>query len=270
MRFEVFAAFGAACMVATMSGASESRGAVCEQLWKEESARAYHARPRPDYGQLLARWLSHREQCAGTVAYEARLAIAYVAAGKPGEARRVLASLRGARSEYAYLVDLASLQMDYLGLAEGPVSRGRLEAVEKQFREYVRAHPSVPEGYAQLGSLQTMLGKHAEAIASLSAALKSSMDLSGAYRNLTISYSALGRYEEAMRAADEAVDLGPDMFVDSEFIYAAARANASVGKIDAAVTALNVLATKRPELQKAPEFWDAVNFVKAKRAAAKQ
>ena len=35
------------------------------------------------------------------------------------------------------------------------------------------------------------------------------------------------------------------------------------------MNALNVAATKRPELQKDPEFWDAANFVKAKRAAAK-
>lgn len=180
----------------------------------------------------------------------------------------MLAPLRGGHARYAFLVELASLQIDDLGLAEGAGTRDRIEAVEAKFQAYVRAHPSVPEARAQLGSLQTMLGKHQDAIASLTAALKSPMDLSGLYRNLTISYAALGRYDEAMQTADQAVELGPDMFVDPQFIYAAARASASVGKIDAAVTALNVLATKRPELQKDPEFWDAARFVKEKKAAA--
>jgi tetratricopeptide (TPR) repeat protein len=115
-----------------------------------------------------------------------------------------------------------------------------------------------------------MLGRHADAVASLSRALKSSMDLSGVFRNLTISWSALGRYEDAMRAADEAVDLAPDLFTDPSFVYAAARAFAAGGKVDAAVSVLNVIATKRPELRNAPEFWEAAKFVKARKAAAKR
>ncbi len=256
-------------MVATTASASESKGAACEKLWRQESAQAVHGGARPEYEGLLARWLSHRPQFAGTVAWEARLAIAYVAAGKPDDARKVLAPLQGKSSEYAYLVDLASLQLDYLALAHGPETRERLEAVEGQFDAYVRKHPALPEGYAQLGALHMLLDKHAEAVATLSKALGSSMDLAGVYRNLTISHSALGQWQEAMKAADEAVNLGPDMFVDAPFIYAAATAFASGGQVQTAVSALNVLATKRPELQKDPEFWKVANFVKAKKAAAK-
>jgi tetratricopeptide (TPR) repeat protein len=258
------------CMVATMSGASDSSGSVCEQLWKQESAKALHDGGRPDYEHLLARWLSHRQQCAGTVAYEARLAIAYVAAGKPDEARRVLSPLRGVGSEYAYLVDLAALQIDYFALTTHEITRERLEALEKQFRAYVRKYPHVPEGHAQLGALETMLGHHADAVISLREALKSSMDLSGVHRNLAISASALGRYEEAMRSADEAVELAPELFSDPPFVYAAAKAAAAVGKIDAAVNALNVIATKQPEVRNDPAFWEAANFVKAKKAGAKR
>jgi tetratricopeptide (TPR) repeat protein len=258
-------------MVATIASASDDRAAACEEHWKQESAKTIHGGARgarPDYEGLLARWLSQRQRCAGTVAWEARLAVAYVAAGKPDDARKVLSPLQGGASEYAYLVDLASLQVEYFGLEQGPVTKDRLEAVEKRFEAYVRKHPGVPEGHAQLGALRTMLGEHADAVASLTKALNSSMDLSGVYRNLTISYSALGRYADAMKAADEAVDRGPDMFVDSAFVYAAAKAFAASGKIGAAVNALNVIATKRPELQKDPAFWDAANFVKAKKAAA--
>jgi tetratricopeptide (TPR) repeat protein len=270
IRFEALAAVVATCMVATMAGASENRAAVCEQLWKQESAKAIHGGASPDFPQLLARWLSHGPQCAGTVAYEARLAIAYVAAGRPDEAREVLAPMRGIQSEYAHLVELAALQLDYFAVAKGTITDDRLKGLESQFRTYVRKHPHVPEGYAQLGALQTMLGKHAEAVGSLSAALKSSMDLAGVHRNLTISYAALGRYEEAVRSADEAVDLGPDMLSDAAFVYAAAKASAAVGKISAAVTVLNVIATKRPELREDPGFWDAANFVKARKAAARR
>lgn len=267
--WKALAAAVAACLVATMTSAADGRGAACEELWKQESAKAIYGGARPDHEGLLARWLSHRLQCAGTVAWEARLAIAYVVAGKPEEARNALAGVQGVPSAYAHVVDLASLQVEYFGLAQGPVTKDRLEAVEKQFEAYVRKHPGVPEGHAQLGALRTMLGKHADAVASLTKALKSPMDLSGVYRNLTISYSALGRYAAAIKTADEAVDRGPDMFMDPPFVYAAARAFAAGGQIQAAVNALNVAATKRPELQKDPEFWDAANFVKAKKAAAK-
>jgi tetratricopeptide (TPR) repeat protein len=222
-----------------------------------------------DAERLLERWLSHRRRCEGTVAWESRLAFAYVMAGRPEEARRVLAPLVGRASQNEYLVDLATLQFDYVGLLRGEVSKDGILRVEEQFQAYVRKYPHGTDGYGQLGVIQTILGKHGEAVASLTAALKSPMNMTGVYWGLTISYSKLGRYSEAMEAADEAVDLLPELLNDPSFVYAAARAFAAGGKVDAARNSLKVLATKRPEVRGDPEFLDVVRFVMGKKAASR-
>ena len=64
--------------------------------------------------------------------------------------------------------------------------------MEGKFRAFVKAHPQVAEGRAMLGGILTGLDKHDEAIKALRAGLKSSTDLTGVYRNLTVSFTGAG------------------------------------------------------------------------------
>lgn len=241
----------------------------CEQQWRLESAKATEQVP-PDYLGLLQRWQKDEKQCAGTIAYEARLALAYVFVKQPDKAREVLKPLIKVRSDYSYLVDFSQLQIDYFTeLLYGVSTMENVRKLEGESLAFVKKYPDFPDGYGILGGLQTLLGKHSEAIKSLEVGLHSTMDVSGVYRNLTISYTEVGRYEEAIRASGKAVELNKGLTSDQYFAYALAKADAAVGNLREAEIVLRVIATKKPEARRDPEFKKAVDFVTSKMDANK-
>src|ERR1700739_404894 len=89
----------------------DAKAEKCEQLWREESSTIQ----KIDVGstELLQRWQMHRKECAGSIAYEARLATAYLVAKQPEKAREIIRPFVGRPSELSYLVDYAQLQIDY-------------------------------------------------------------------------------------------------------------------------------------------------------------
>jgi tetratricopeptide (TPR) repeat protein len=235
----------------------------CEQQWSVESAKAVDRDP-PDYPGFLTRWQQYGQQCSGTVAYEARLAFAYLFLKQPNKAREVLKPLGKTSSPYRYLVDFALLHADATDITNGVIKREDVIALEQKYAAFVRKYPDFADGYAVLGGLQTALEKHAEAIQSLEAGKQSSMDVSSVYRNLTLSYTAMARYSEALETADKAFRLKNSLKLDQYFVYAFAKASAGTGDLKTAENALRVIATKKPEVRNDPDFKNAVDFVMAR------
>lgn len=240
--------------------ARQDPAAWCEVQWRIESARAREEHPS-DMTPLLRRWEGLADKCRGTVAYEARLAMARLLIGQVGEARVLLKSVNAAGSPYEYLVEFATVLCDSYALMNGSPTEEEARRVEKEMRAFVWRHPDFAEGHAVLGALQGGLGMHAEAIRSLELGLRSSMDVSGVYRNLTVSYVALERYQDAFRAAENAHRLDKRVTSDRYFMYGLATAEAGIGKIESARDALGLIAAKQPEVRNDPGFQRALEFV---------
>lgn len=235
----------------------------CEQQWRTESAKV--ADPTPaEYTELLKRWQQYGPKCSGTVVFEARSSIIYSLLEETDKAREVLKGVAGTPSDYRHLADLSSLQADTADVMKGSLTLEDVRGLEEKYIVFVKRYPDFPDGYGILGGFQSLLDKHVEAIKSLEIGLRSSMDVWGVYRNLTISYTALGRYKEAIHAADEAFERNRHLTSDPYFAYALAKADAGVGNFKAADTVLRVIAVKVPGVRRDPEFKEAVDFVMAK------
>lgn len=268
--FGIAAAFGVGAE--TLSG---SRAEWCEQQWLGESRRfVSEQRGSPDLLGLVDQWRAYRSKCGGSVAYEARLAVLLAMTGRSSEARVQLAPVLGpgAKSSYANLVELAQLQIEtWEILADSEArQRERLLEVEKKHRNLVRRYPDWPIGLAVLGGLQTNLGLHSEAVSNLNRAKSADSDMFGIYRNLTISLAALGRYRDALDAADIAVEMNQALFSDPEFVCAGAIANAGLGQFKSARLTLQVLVSKQPNLRHDSNFALAVSTVKTLEENARQ
>lgn len=87
------------------------------------------------------------------------------------------------------------------------------------------------------------------------------MSKAGIYRNLTISYATVGKYDDALKAADSASEMNKESSSDPDFMYAVVKTDAALGDFVAAQTALKVLAANVPEVRNTPEFADAANFL---------
>jgi tetratricopeptide (TPR) repeat protein len=259
-------------MSPAVAKAGDDKAKWCEARWKAESGATREKSGVLDYADLLGRWRGLAPKCSGTVAYEARLAMVHVLMGKTADAERVLKSVSEVPSAYAYLVELARLQMGYVQHMNG-TSTEPPEALEARFRAYVEKHGEVPEAQAQYGAILGGTGKHAEAVRALEAAVRlgkpAGIELWGVWRNLTLDYEALRRHADACHAADEAVALRRELMQDTEFVCAAAKANAATGNVTGAVAALEALLGSRPEVRSDPQFGAAARFVNTIKAGLK-
>jgi tetratricopeptide (TPR) repeat protein len=115
-----------------------------------------------------------------------------------------------------------------------------------------------------LGSIEVLLNRHTAAIPLLekAAAMEGSPgSRAGIYRNLTISYAEVGRYQDAYDVGGKAVSLSKALFADPDFMYAVAKADCGLGKFTDAQTAIRVIAAKRPQVTGTKDFHSAVEFV---------
>lgn len=183
---------------------------------------------------------------------------------QPDKAREVLKPLARTPSDYSYLVDFSLLHADMAEVMNRTIKMEDVRRLEEKYLAFVKRYPEFPDGHGMLGGIQTILEKHDDAIKSLEVGLRSAMDVSGVYRNLTISYTAVGRYEEAIRVADKAFQLNRRLTSDPDFAFALAKADAGIGNFHAAETVLRVIAAKVPEVRSDPDFKEAVDFVTAK------
>jgi len=83
----------------------------------------------------------------------------------------------------------------------------------------------------------------------------------GIYRNLTINYAELGRYQQAYDAAGRAIGLRKSVMADPYFVYGVAKGEAGLGMFKEAMTALRVIAAKHPGINQDPDFKATVDFV---------
>jgi tetratricopeptide (TPR) repeat protein len=253
-------------------------GEWCEQQW-EITTNNVAVEFDASYRDAIAQWEKLAGKCSGTIAYEARLATIYALANEPVKARRVLQGIAGKESEYGYLAEMAQLQVETseaLATGTSPEKKDKLEGVARKYVTFVKKYPRWPTGYAVLGGLQTTLGQHQAAVRTLMAGIevtdkekRASPNLWGVYRNLTISYAALGEYRTALDAGDIAYEMKKGISSDQYFMYAMARAYAGVGNFQAAQNALNLILAKKPEVRGDPEFVDTVNFAAARARAGK-
>ncbi|MBI2381361.1 MAG: hypothetical protein HYV16_11470 [Gammaproteobacteria bacterium] len=251
-----------------MAETSQSKGQWCERQWLTESAN-FVDRDAPDYMGLLESWKKYREKCQGTVAYEARMALIYYFLDKPTRARDVLRSVENVGSEYDYLRDILAILTEYKEyMLAQKIDESLLRAFKKRFSNYVGKYPESMEGYAQLGAVQMSLGEHESAIISFAAAIEKApetADLAGLLRNLTVSYSEIGHYQDAYDVAGAAINRRKSVTEDAEFMLALAKAEAGLGMFKEAETTLRVIVTKHPSLREEPDFQATVNFVLEKR-----
>jgi tetratricopeptide (TPR) repeat protein len=256
-----------ACQLSPSAFAAQSTPEWCEQQWRADSAD-FNARSM-NLSALTARYSRHEAECKGTVTYEARLAGAYAMTHQFDRALEILKPVDGASGPWQHLVDFAKLQIDFFSLLDAEtVTRAQAVELRNKFEAYVRKYPDFRDAYSQLGALQAELGDHSSAIKSLEFAIRSPMNMSGAFNLLTISYTAVGRYDDALQAADRAYDMDKAVTSDPRFMYALAKSNAGVGQLEAARRTLQVIAAKKPEVRTDPEFKEAVQFVVARQKSA--
>ncbi|MDF2446009.1 MAG: Tetratricopeptide repeat [Moraxellaceae bacterium] len=240
----------------------------CEEQWR---AQAPDYLQRNDFNGLLARWQQLAPECRGTVAWESRLALVHSSLGDFAKARATLEGIDGLNSEYAWLAELMYLLND----SREHVATGRFDTdyaarLAGSWEEYIKAHPGRPEGYRELGSLHMLQGRYAEAVANLEKATAADSQVWLVFRDLTIGYTELGRYQEALLAAAEATAKRSDLTQDAEFILALGRANAGLGRFELAYKALELIAKLRPEVKGDPQYAATEQFIRAQEKGGKQ
>lgn len=240
----------------------------CEKQWITESARLLSG-PTANSAAMLEKWRSYETRCGSTYAYVGRLALIQILMNDFAGANRTLERAPKADSPFAYSLDAAKIQLKVQQRLSDPkpITTQELSQFETSYATLVRKYPNWPTGFALLGGVQTLLGKHADAIRNLEVAKNGdAYDLSGVYRNLTISFAATGAFQSAMEAADKAFALNDRLTSDSAFAYALANTNSALGHLDDAETVLKVIVTKRPEVRNDPDFIRAVEFYKQQRS----
>lgn len=212
----------------------------CEKQWIANSAAYTSQDGKPKGNLLLTYWLTLEPRCGATFAYSGRLALVHVLMKDFNAAKSVLAKAPPTGgSPYAYSVDIAKvmLQVEERIAAAKPVTGQDIAQFEKSYANLVAKYPKWPTGYALLAGVQTLLGKHHEAIRNLKVAAKGdAYELFGVYRNLTISYAAIGDFMSAADSADKAYRLNPGLTSDSAYMFAAATAASGTGHFDDAET----------------------------------
>ena len=131
------------CCLAGNALSATTSAQWCEEQWKAASAAAVDQQP-PDYAGLLHQWQQLGARCAGTVAYEARLASAYVFLGRPEKAREVLAPFKDVPSPYRHLVDFMLIQADAQDITKGRITIQDVEKLEKMYANLVSRYPEFP------------------------------------------------------------------------------------------------------------------------------
>jgi tetratricopeptide (TPR) repeat protein len=259
--------------------ARDERAQSCDHQWDVVTSDPGKGL-EPGYETLLKRWQQYGDRCSGTVVYEARLAFLYAQAGEPDKARAALKPVLGTASEFAYLVDVASLQIEMAEIraSGGPGdTKRRMAELESKYVAFVGRNPAWPHGYFLLGAIQTALDEYSKAIPTLMAGLnhlppdqRLAPNTWSVYRHLTVCYAETGDYRDALHAGDIAYGLKEDLVDDTYFMIAAAKAYAATDDFKSAEDTLRLISLKRPEVKDDPKFLSARDFVQARKAARAQ
>jgi tetratricopeptide (TPR) repeat protein len=256
-RFFDFSALVAILMWAAMTQAQAATGEACEKEWRDHTAQ-FLSREHPDFKGLLSYWQQRAADCAGTGAYEARLATVYLYLGDQKKARAQLVQARTHGSQYVPLIDLVELTADSFALTDhrSPTD-AELKQIGKRAVEFADRYPDYVEGLTYAGGVLTTVGEHAKAIPLLEKAFvlgDKKMPRAGLFRNATISYAAVGNYKQAFHAAGAAIDDNETLTAEPVFMYALIKSEMELGMLEDAKMSAQLLAGKNPTVKADPEF----------------
>lgn len=262
-------ALGLGVMSVPMSSlAANALEVECERLWITDTGALMSPKVNAGPAALLRQWSAREPECGSTAIYWGRMSMAQLLANDIPGAKKSLARAPASEPDYRYAVDMAVAQIVVQERTSdpAPLTPEDIAKFEVAYAGVVAKHPKWPTGYALLGGMQTLLGKHAQALQNLAVAEKgNAYELWGVYRNQTISLSALGKHEEALAAADKAVENNRAVLSDAPFAYAVAISHAALGYLDDADDTLKVILTRRPEVRNDPDFQRAVAYCRAQR-----
>ena len=246
--------------------ADQALDSQCDERWSKLSAAA-----GSNYNQLLSFWTEEAARCRESQRYLARLALIDFFLDRPADGKVLLSELSAAQLQAEPLNKLALLLIDGSMMKADPThGESAFASLEARTREYVKENPNDLVGASLLGDLLSEMGQYDSAIdiyVRVLNSMKPSPKGAGILRNLTITYSEAGRYQEAYDAASMALAQKHELVDDLYFVCAIARAQAAIGKIDGAKNSLTLLATKHPDVRADSVFRSAVQFV-TERASA--
>jgi len=140
---------------------------------------------------------------------------------------------------------------------------GNLELARTQFAKAARLAPQIPESHEALGAVLVELGKPADAVAELEAALKLKPADVGIETNLALAYAKAGQPAQAIpyfKAAFQALEQPGQRPVDAAFCEAYGWALVATAK---PVDALDMLRTARERGADRPDLDDAIGALHA-------
>lgn len=238
--------------------------ASCDQEWQKLSEQ-YVTKAPADYAGMLSAWKALGKSCEGQT-YRARLGLIYFYLDRPQDAQTAIAELSPDSREP--VVQLVQILIDAAFLREKRTpSETELKSMEQRLIRFSDAHPTDVVGMSLLADIVGELGRHEIAISLYERALSSLQPTpaaAGVMRNLTISYSEVGRHQEAFDMAGQAVAFNKGYMEDLYFMCALATSQTALGHIDGAQDTLTLLAVKKPGVKTSPLFLDTVELVKAK------
>jgi tetratricopeptide (TPR) repeat protein len=189
------------------------------------------------------------------------------------EARRVLAGVHDRKSPYYYLSEFVAVTIDVTEIDALPAAE-QSQALKKgraRLEQFTRRYPDSAAGFNMLASMLAYLEDWGAALRALDQTKKlitPEVSKMGMFRNYTIVYTELGRHEEAINAAAEAMDYTTSLQTDPPFMLALMRSYAALGRIDEAQKVAQTLVDRVPGVHQAPEFQRAVVKMKELHDAA--
>jgi tetratricopeptide (TPR) repeat protein len=200
-------------------------------------------------------WSGLKEKCDISGLYEYRLGTLYALAARYDEARSVAQTALSQGTPYEK--ELLSV------LANADMLRENLDASLLDYETLIKKYPDYYDGYAGVGAVKLLQHKFEESIQYLNEAAKRQRTLD-IYRNLTIAYSLLGRYEEAVKAINEGYAIDRFIVKDREAMHAAAISYVHLGKLHAADGFLKMLLQADPQAANDPQIHKTMTYVSKK------
>jgi tetratricopeptide (TPR) repeat protein len=236
------------------SVAADVKREPCDDEWRQMLQSS------ADPQEKIRVWTALGMKCAGSGLYETRMALLYIFAGRYGDARTTAQG--GLALGTPHEKDLLSV------LANVDLSEGKLERALLDYESLIKKYPDYYDGYSGVGAVKLLQHQLEESIHYLNEAAKRARTMD-TYRNLTLAYYGLERYQEAVTAINEAYALDKGIVKDRESMHAAARAYIYLGKLHAADGFLKMLLQANPEAANDPETRKTIDYVSKKLAQEK-
>ncbi len=232
----------------------------CESSWK----KLFRAKNGRVDDSLLEEWKNHERECKGTRIYEIHLASIYLRLEKFEPAKIILQSAT-IPQQYKLKAEIVGVNIDYLqAISFEKIDLSALRRLEARIVSLKNEQQDVSAVLGILGHVQLLLGKYPDAVDTLEKVVANRIDGDDLtdYRNLTVAYANVERYEEALALVDKTYSLSKDVTSDKEFMYAAALAYSAVGNVESAKNMLTLILNKNPGLENDLRYRQVVSKAK--------